>query len=185
MRLFRATPSGALALALTTAAALDHDGVGRAGVQLLDGPDQLTLRNELVSMTMLKQGGLAHAQIDVLSTTSFAAAPNLLRRFPKNGGGCYWNTVPARTQTNGTKEDCIHSDKFVGHSPLTRTVVDSLLLYYTWNRAPTPPPRRKTDDDDDDDAGGGDGGGDDPCSLAGTYSARHADLRLLRRLYWC
>jgi len=51
------------------------------------------------------------------------------------------------------------------NSPLIRTVVDSLLLYYTWERAPTPPPPRKTDDDDDDNDDG-----DDPCSLAGTYS---------------
>ena len=83
-------------------------------MQLLDGPDELTLRNGLVSVTMLKQGGLAHAQIDALSTSAFSAAPNLLRK--GRVGSCYWNTVPARTQTNGTKEDCMLSDKFVGHT---------------------------------------------------------------------
>eukprot|EP01052_Picozoa_sp_SAG31_P024386 SAG31_NODE_2070_length_6517_cov_7.896385_5_plen_219_part_00 len=83
------------------------------GVQLLDSSDFLTLRNERVSIVFGKNGGRARARIDGLYSSAFPAlsALNLLR----NGGGCYWNTVPDRTQTNGTKEDCMISDSFTGH----------------------------------------------------------------------
>lgn len=100
----------------------DDDAVqgNNGSVQLRDSPDRLTLQNDLVSLTLQKQGGLAHAEIDVLSASAFRNSTNLLRKMPK-GGGCYWNTVPPRTQTNGTKDNCQLSSHFVGHTVVRRS----------------------------------------------------------------
>ena len=83
-------------------------------VVLIDDPDQLTLRNEHVSVTMRKSNGLARPQVDALSTSAFPGR-NLLWT-DQRGGGCYLSTVPPFTETNGSKVDCMLSNAFVGHN---------------------------------------------------------------------